>query len=72
MKDKLLTLYLGVFLLFVFISSAMFMYELIAKLNLPSGIISIIVNYGYFLVHIASFVAMFHYKDKLIKTEKGE
>lgn len=70
MKDKLLTTYLYAFFLFVFISSAICSYELIGKLNIPSGIISAIVNYGYFIIHIASFVALFHYKDKLIKTEK--
>lgn len=71
MKEKLLTFYLSAFLLFTFVSSALFMYDIIAKLNLPD-IIHKIVCYGYFLIHIASFVGMFLYADKFIKTEKGE
>jgi len=71
MKEKLLTLYISIFFMFTFISSAMCAYDLLDLLNIPSGILHAIIYYGYFLVHIASFMAMFHYKDKLIKTEKG-
>lgn len=73
MKKKILKIYLSIFLIFVFIASAFPVYDLIAKLNLPSGIISAIVNYGYFIVHVASFIAMFHFKDLIITTKnKGE
>jgi len=71
MKRKILTLYLSIFLIFTFVSSALFMYDLIAMLNLPD-IIDTIVGYGYFLVHIVSYVGMFINADKFIKTEKGE
>lgn len=72
MKDKLLTLYINVFLIFTFFSSAFYVYDWLNKLNIPSGILHIIIYYGYFLLHIASFIAMFHYKDKLITTKKRE
>lgn len=72
MKEKLITLYVSLFTIFVFFASTFCAYDLIDMLNLPEGIISAIINYGYLLVHIVSFIAMFHFKDKLIKTEKGE
>ncbi len=71
MKEKLLNLYLSAFLLMTFISSALFMNDLLSKLNLPDMIDSI-VCYGYFLVHIASYVGLLLNADKFIKTEKGE
>lgn len=61
MKGKLFTYYVYLFTLFTFFSSAICVYELLDKLNIPSGILHAIVYYGYFLVHIASFVAMIYY-----------
>ncbi len=65
MKKKILKIYLSVFLLVIFVTSAIPIYQLIAKLNLPKGIISAVVNYGYFLIHGGSFFAMLHYSKEL-------
>lgn len=61
MKNKILKIYLTVFMLISFFASALFAYEQISKLNLPKGLISVIVNYGYFLIHLSSFSAMLYY-----------
>lgn len=71
MKEKLLKLYLSAFLLMTFISSALFMNDLLSKLNLPD-IIDGIVCYGYFVIHIASYAGLLLNADKFIKTEKRE
>lgn len=69
-KKKLLKIYLNIFSVLCFFSSALFVYDLIAKLNLPRGIASSIVNYGYFLVHIFSYIGMLHYFHDNIQKNK--
>lgn len=67
MKSKFLTVYVSLFSLFVFFSSAIVAYDLIAMLNLPKGIISALVNYGYFLIHLGSFSFMLWNGKSLFK-----
>lgn len=73
MKKKILEVYLTIFGLTIFVTSAIFIYEQINKLNLPKGIISAIVNYGYFLIHLVSFSSMLYYgKESFISKEQNE
>ena len=70
MQNKVLKIYLNIFGFIVFLTSALFVYGIIDKLELPSGVISIIVNYGYLIIHILSFGAMLHYSDELLINKK--
>ena len=71
MKKKVLEVYLTIFGLIIFVTSAIFIYEQINKLNLPKGAISAIVNYGYFLIHLVSFSAMLYYgKESFVHSNK--
>ena len=73
MKNKFIKIYLITFELMVFITSALFVYEQINKVNLPKGFISAIVNYGYFLIHLTSFSAMLYYgKESFISVNKKD
>ena len=73
MKNKILKVYLTIFTFIIFLVSAIFIYEQIDKLNLPKGIISAIVNYGYFLVHLSSFAAMLYYgKESFVSMNKKD
>ena len=73
MKNKILKMYLTIFTFIIFITSAIFIYEQINKLHLPKGIISAIVNYGYFLLHLSSFTAMLYYgKESFVSMNKTD
>ena len=66
MKNKFLKVYMGIYMLVVFISSATYIDGLIYKLNLPDGVISAIVHYGFLLLHICSFCLMLYYSKEFI------
>lgn len=73
MNNKILKIYLTIFILITFFTSALFIYEQINKLNLPKGIISIVINYGYFLIHLSSFIAMLYYgKEFFVSINKKD
>lgn len=73
MKNRILKIYLTVFVFIIFLTSAFYIYEQINKINLPKGIISTIVNYSYFLIHLSSFAAMLYYgKELFASTNKKD
>ena len=73
MNNKILKVYLAIFMFVIFLTSIIFIYEQINKLNLPKGIISNFVRYGYFLIHLSSFSAMLYYgKEFLVSGSKND
>ena len=73
MKTKILKIYLTVFTFIVFFTSAAFVYEQINKIELPKGIVSAIVNYGYFLIHLSSFLAMLYFgKESFVSMNRKD
>lgn len=56
MKKKFLKTYLGLFSVIVFITSCLYMTQLLDKLGLPYFF-----NFIYYLIHVGSFAAMLFY-----------
>ena len=66
MKNKFFKVYMGIYMLVVFISSAAYIDGLIYKLNLPDGVLSAIVHYGGLLLHLCSFCFMLYRSEDFI------
>ena len=66
MKEKLLKIYLNIFSVVVFFGSFLGIYTLVEKfVHLP-----LVVWILLFVVHVASFVAMLHFRDYILTNEK--
>lgn len=65
--SKFFKIYLLFFSIIIFITSLIYISQLIDLLNLPKGIIYAFVNYGYYLLHTFSFIAMLHYGHELLE-----
>lgn len=66
-KGKWFKAYVNCFAVLVYITSLLFMSGLIDKLNLPKGILSALVEYGYYLLHTVSFGALMFYGKEILK-----
>ena len=68
--NKFFKIYLLIFSFIIFVTSAIYIFQLIDALHLPKGIVSALVNYGYLLIHIFSFISMLHYGNELFEQNK--
>ena len=64
---KWFKIYINAFSFFIYITSLLFTIGLIDKLDLPKGLFSSLVDYGYSMFHTGSYVALMYYGKETLK-----
>lgn len=70
MKNGFFKNYLRVYGIVIFFSSGIYLHQMIIKLNLPKGLIYAFVDYGFLMLHFASYFCLLGFSDQIYRKEE--